>query len=186
MSGQPPRKGISAAAVMEAALFFRTPWLILAMTPLLFVWVYIFWGWTNLGALVWFSAGVLGTAVAWAVQGWEPWNMALNQVMRGGALRPENYSPIQKAALKLFKTPHMKLVQAFWIGAGATLPWPISGVSLLVNGRPFRAWPPAQWWVMLIFGVGEAIRGRALALHALAGQLQKNWPELLKSVDAEA
>jgi hypothetical protein len=124
---------------MEAALFFRTPWIILATSPaILWFWVFVFWGGKNLGNALWFSVGVVGTALAWSIQGWEPWNMALNQVVRGRAMRPAEYSPIQRAAFEFFSTPRMKLIQFAWIAAGAPIPWLISGLSRLMGGQPFR------------------------------------------------
>lgn len=175
----------AADAVMRAALDFRTPWFILATSPLLWLSIFIFWGGKNLSTALWFSVGVVGTAVAWSIQGWEPWNMALNQVMRGRALRPNEYSTIQQATAEFFKTRRLRLIQGAWIAAGALIPWLISGTSLVVGGRPFRPWPqPIPWWGMVIAGIGEAIRGRAIALYVLAGQLQRSWPDLLKKVAA--
>jgi hypothetical protein len=39
---------------------------------------------------------------------------------------------------------------------------------------------------MLLLGIGEAIRGRAIALYVLAGKLKETWPNLLTSGNAEA
>lgn|SRR5262249_43392182 len=175
--------GLSASATLRSALDFRKPWFILATTPLLALWVFVFWGgWHPLDAL-WFSAGAIGTALVWSSQGWEPWNMALNRVTRGRAQRPNEYSLIQQITADFFAMPRLKQIQAAWIGAGALIPWLISGASLLIGARPFRVWPePMQWWVMVILGIGEAIRGRAIALYVLAGLLQRNWPQLLQRV----
>ena len=169
--------------VLRTALAFKTPWFILATTPILGFWIFVFWGARNLTNSFWFFVGTFGTALAWSLQGWEPWNMALSQVMRGRALKPEEYSPIQRVVVEFFKTPRLRVIQGAWIAGGAVTPWLISGVSLLVGVRPYRPWSEqAQWWVMLIFGIGEAIRGRAIALYVLAGELEKCWPELSRRV----
>lgn len=185
MSRRRTRTGLSADAVLESALEFRRPWFIAVTTPLLWFPVFIFWGGKNLSTAAWFAASVVGTGLAWATQGWEPWNMALNQVLRGRALRREEYGPIQRTTVEFFKTPRLRLIQGMLIALGAGLPWLISGLSVALGGQPFRPWPHAvPWWGMLIVGVGEAIRGRAIALYVLAGQLHKSWPALLRRAEA--
>jgi len=53
------------------------------------------------------------------------------------------------------------------------------GVSRAAGGQAFRAGSRVvPWWAMLILGVGEAVRGRAAALYALARALERKLPEL--------
>ena len=180
--------GLSADAVMQSALFFRTPWLILVTTPAI-IWfeVFIFWGERNLDTALWFAVGVIGTAIAWAFQGWEPWNMSFNQVLRGRAMRPDEYSEIQRVTVEFFKTSRLKFLHGMLIAAGAPIPWLVASVSHVFHGQPFRPWLQAiPWWAMTLFGIGEAIRGRAFALFVLARQLKERWPTLLESANAEA
>lgn len=175
----------SANPVLESALSFRTPWFILATTPLLWLSILIFWGGRNLSNAPWFAAGVVVTALAWSFQGWQPWNMALYQVTRGRALRSPEYNAYQRATAEFFKTPRLMLIQAAVIALGALTPWLLSALSLLLGAQPLRPWPePLPWWGMLLAGIGEAIRGRAIALYVLAGQLQRSWPALVTRAEA--
>src|SRR5439155_15022955 len=166
-----------------AALFFRTPWLVLATTPAILCFeVFVFWGGRNLESAPWFAVGVIGTALVWSLQGWEPWNMALNQIARGRAMRPDEYSQIQRVTVQFFKTRRLKLLHAILIGAGVPIPWLITGISHIFEGQPLRPWVQAlPWWAMTLFGVIEGIRGRAIALFVLVGRLEESWPTLLES-----
>jgi hypothetical protein len=141
VSRQQPHDGLDGTSVLDAALVFRTPWLIVATTPILGFWVFVFWGGKNLENALWFAIGAVGTAITWSVQGWEPWNMWVNRLTRGH----DEYSPIQDATRQFFKTPRLMVVHGVLIAAGAPIPWVVSGVSDLLNGQPFRPWlsPPA-------------------------------------------
>jgi hypothetical protein len=165
--------------VLEAARQYKTPWIILATAPLLYVWVIMFWGGRTASTAVWFSLGVVAAAAIWSVQGWQPWNMAWIRIMRGSAIPRDRFTPIQQAAYEFFRTPGMMRLQFFWISLGSVIPWVIMGVSRAAGGQAFRAGSRVvPWWAMLILGVGEAVRGRAAALYALARALERKLPEL--------
>jgi hypothetical protein len=126
-------------------------------------------------------------AFAWSIQGWEPWNMWINQLALRRVPPREERSSIQRAATTFFRRPRIMLLHGFLIAAGAPIPWLISGVSRVFDGQPLRSWrEPIPWWGMVILEIMEAIRGRAIALFVLAGKLRDSWPNLVTNTNGEA
>jgi hypothetical protein len=166
--------------VLESALQFRTPIIMVATSGFLWLWAQLFWGFDYVWERVFFSASVVVTAIAWTLQGWEPWAMWINQLAFGLPARKDRLSAVQVAAKEFFASGRQKRIQFGWTAAGALTPWIIGGIGSLLDGEPIanpgRA--PMPWWGMLLLGLGEAARGRAIALFILAGELKRHWTEV--------
>jgi hypothetical protein len=176
--------GLTPDEVLAAAADFRTPRLMLMTAPVLVLWVFVFWGGLEAGSAEWFSVGTLWMAAFWSFKGWEPWKMVPHRLLMGLPLAPKELSPIQRVTAEFFRTPRCRRIQGAWIALGSVFPWLIYGVSAVCDGRPLRPGThPTAWWAMVLLGVIEGVRGRAPALYSLAGQLQKNWPDLLRRAE---
>lgn len=172
--------------VLEASRFFSGPWLMLATTPALLFSAFLFWGGRNASTAPWFSLTVIAAAVLLALHGWEPWNMPWFDLLRGGPLAKEKYKPIHRVTAAFFRAPQNRGIQAGWVALGALVPWVLLGLSDLVGGRPIQSTAmPAPWWFMVVAGIVEALRGRAIALCVLARKLEANWPRLLNLATQE-
>ena len=173
--------------ILAAARHYQGPWLILATAPLLYVWLIVFWDGRRAGTAVWFSIGVVATAAIWAIQGWEPWNMAWLRIPRGRQGRSDDSSVIEQTVSDFFLEPMNMTRQFAWISLGAIWPWVIMGVGKLCDGQFIKTSPTIiPWWGMVILGVGEAVRGRGTALFVLSRELERNWPALLRSAGGKA
>jgi len=174
------RPGLSSKSVLNSARSYRSPWIILATAPVLWFWFCIFSDPRNLRNAPWFAIGVLGAAIFFSVQGWEPWNMSIFRG-RGRQLQPWEYSPIQEVTADFFRSPRLKWLQGLLIGVGSVLPWALYGLASITVGHPLRPlWRPVPWWTLALLGAGEGIRGRATALYFLAREMERNWPILTK------
>jgi hypothetical protein len=160
----------------------HTPRLFLMTAPVLWFWVYLFWGGLESSTRKWFLVGTLYWAGLCAVRGWEPWAMAIHRLLHGLPPAPVEQSPIQMATSAFFKLPRCRAIQGVTVAAGGVIPWIIQGISAACGGRPLRPGTyPTPGWAMIIMGLVEGIRGCSVAYYLLAGELQREWPSVLES-----
>jgi len=171
---------LSPDFVLEAALAFRTPWMILFGTlPMLAFCVALFWGGRFAQTAAWFSIGPVCTALALASSGWKPWLTVAR--VTGQALTTDGTSPIEQAVAAFFKSPRCRSIQFGWIASGALVPWLIYALSSVAGGTPILKYSyPIPWWAMLNLGLVAGGLMRGPALWRLADLLQTNRPQLLR------
>jgi hypothetical protein len=129
--------------------------------------------------MVWFSIVEIVFAGYWALYGWEPWNMPLDQAARGRRLLRAEYSPIQIVTVAFFRTPRCRRLAFGCAASGASLPWIIGGVTTALGATTLRldyAMIPA--WGMAILGFMDSVRGRSIVYRIFAREFLANWDEI--------